>query len=899
MDDSTSLSSMCTVAAGSGGTFQNIYDDGGAGPQTITFDATRLGMRFKDAATPISGNLFDIVTTTPTNIFSVSASAVTTAVDIAITGAKNIGTLAAPIGSQWSNKIFAVGQANAIVTLYASSSGTDSATCGTATGASGCRTLFATNGLLAKVPTELSNVSYILDVTDLGEETVTVPARLPAFNSGNTNFTTGSGNTYFPRYSAFTILATPTNPGTLGASGGNVTINSSVTNIDIAGLRRVTINETLASSYAPTDTAAYFLVCNSGQLVAPIIQNTQVATSTIDISASGTIPTGAGVCYIGTPSATIKGGDASNVVLQISVNTPVQLSGLKIINNTGTIRALSIQNAPNLIISGSDIYGMQVLATLPTGTFEKSHLHMPDGSSGTSTLSLGGNIFTFQQSYLKNTQFFNGGTNGRTTFNLCALNTVNFFGDNNILASGQSDNPGGIYIVNTAITGSTGYGLTMVGGGYAVLNKVAFSNNTTGAIFASGRVRLGMTNVQNGVMMSTTTNGAGVVMNGGANIEVSDPITGGVPGTFDPTTGTWVTGTAGDFSTGNLGYSTWTILNTASSTNSFDVAGDGSHIYKSASALPGNVKVSGALAIATAQTPLISAINTTAAAAGAQQYSPGLTLQGSGWKTDATAAAQNVAFQWQTRPVQAAAAPTADMVLWYSINGGAYGERFNINSIGAMTLIEGITMSAAFGIGTAQTAKMTMTNSTAAAAGAQQFSPMLTLQGNGWKTNATAASQTVNFSLQTRPVEAAANPTGDLVIWSNVNGGGATERLAVDTSGNIKPIASATDGTAALPWTRVYNRIYSATVETVASGDSIAPVQGIVHITGTTTVNTITAPAGCTTSGYGCVITLIPDNAAGFSTGITGNIAVATVATQNKAVIMTYDPATTKWYPSY
>ena len=83
----------------------------------------------------------------------------------------------------------------------------------------------------------------------------------------------------------------------------------------------------------------------------------------------------------------------------------------------------------------------------------------------------------------------------------------------------------------------------------------------------------------------------------------------------------------------------------------------------------------------------------------------------------------------------------------------------------------------------------------------------------------------------------------------------------------------------------------------IASAATIAPVSQLTHITGTTQITTITPPTGCTTSGFGCLITLMPDGL--WSTGTSGNIALASTAVVSKALIMTYDPATSKWYPSY
>lgn len=82
-------------------------------------------------------------------------------------------------------------------------------------------------------------------------------------------------------------------------------------------------------------------------------------------------------------------------------------------------------------------------------------------------------------------------------------------------------------------------------------------------------------------------------------------------------------------------------------------------------------------------------------------------------------------------------------------------------------------------LGTTSTDGLILENTTAAAAGAQQYSPRLVFTGQGWKTNSTAASQTVNWSIENRPVQGAANPTTSLIVQSQVNGGGYTTQLQV------------------------------------------------------------------------------------------------------------------------
>jgi len=81
---------------------------------------------------------------------------------------------------------------------------------------------------------------------------------------------------------------------------------------------------------------------------------------------------------------------------------------------------------------------------------------------------------------------------------------------------------------------------------------------------------------------------------------------------------------------------------------------------------------------------------------------------------------------------------------------------------------------------------------------------------------------------------------------------------------------------------------------TIASAATIQPLAPITFVSGITTVNTITVPAEFVGGGQ---ITLIPT--ALWSTGTSGNIAIATTGVVSKALILTYDATTAKWYPSY
>ncbi len=100
-------------------------------------------------------------------------------------------------------------------------------------------------------------------------------------------------------------------------------------------------------------------------------------------------------------------------------------------------------------------------------------------------------------------------------------------------------------------------------------------------------------------------------------------------------------------------------------------------------------------------------------------------------------------------------------------------------------------------IGVTSTNGLILENTTAAAAGAQQRSPGIQLTGQGWKTNATATSQTVDWRIDNLPVQGAANPTSTLVVGSQVNGAGFVDKLYL-TSGNILAVVSSNPGSIVL-----------------------------------------------------------------------------------------------------
>lgn len=87
-------------------------------------------------------------------------------------------------------------------------------------------------------------------------------------------------------------------------------------------------------------------------------------------------------------------------------------------------------------------------------------------------------------------------------------------------------------------------------------------------------------------------------------------------------------------------------------------------------------------ALGTSVTPSFLIRNTTAAAAGAQQYSPTRRIEGQGWKTNATAASQSVWFDETVVTVQGTAAPTGVYQLRAAVNAVATTIQYNVNTDG-------------------------------------------------------------------------------------------------------------------------------------------------------------------------------------------------------------------------
>ena len=251
--------------------------------------------------------------------------------------------------------------------------------------------------------------------------------------------------------------------------------------------------------------------------------------------------------------------------------------------------------------------------------------------------------------------------------------------------------------------------------------------------------------------------------------------------------------------------------------------------------------------------------NATAAIAGTQSISPGLVWQGNGWKTDATAASQDVRFRADVLPVVGTANPTGKWQLKSSINGAAYATAMIVTNDGIITT-DGSTLNT---ISITATGNVVLNNGGNVAAGGQYT-------GNGTSTtytyrttdagsdqsmkfvtsgSTTAGTQSMLIGNSVYPgfilsaangtrqiarawmqltnlVNTAGSETGDLVFYTKASASAGAERMRIDSAGKVTFTARAQ---------------FSKGSDVASAGDlTLGNGGNTFHITGTTTINAIT-----------------------------------------------------------
>jgi len=159
---------------------------------------------------------------------------------------------------------------------------------------------------------------------------------------------------------------------------------------------------------------------------------------------------------------------------------------------------------------------------------------------------------------------------------------------------------------------------------------------------------------------------------------------------WDEPNGWWELGSAGGSGTvtgsgvaGQMAYWDGTTSITGENNHWWDATNDRLGVGTNGGAVSSRVDVTtNSLGTSQTTTSGLAVVNTTAAAAGAQQISPAIRWSGAGWKTNATAASQAVEFRSYVTPVQGTSAPTGYLGFGSAVNGSWTNDQFNLNSGG-------------------------------------------------------------------------------------------------------------------------------------------------------------------------------------------------------------------------
>lgn len=113
---------------------------------------------------------------------------------------------------------------------------------------------------------------------------------------------------------------------------------------------------------------------------------------------------------------------------------------------------------------------------------------------------------------------------------------------------------------------------------------------------------------------------------------------------------------------------------------------------------------------------------------------------------------------------------TADRFLYLDtftlqIGGSVGNDLYKFNNTGLCTITND-----SLAVTQVDTKGLLLQNTTSAATGVQQISPSIHWKGSGWKTTATAASQSVDFRAYVLPIQGGSAPTSQWRLQSSING---------------------------------------------------------------------------------------------------------------------------------
>ena len=114
------------------------------------------------------------------------------------------------------------------------------------------------------------------------------------------------------------------------------------------------------------------------------------------------------------------------------------------------------------------------------------------------------------------------------------------------------------------------------------------------------------------------------------------------------------------------------------------------------------------------------------------------------------------------------------------IGGSSGNDLFKFDNVGLNTI-----SSTSLGTTQVDTKGLLLQNTTAAAVNAQQISPSIHWKANGWKTAATAASQSVDFRAYVLPVQGTSLFASTWKLEKSLNGAAYSDVLTVNTQGKL------------------------------------------------------------------------------------------------------------------
>ena len=165
----------------------------------------------------------------------------------------------------------------------------------------------------------------------------------------------------------------------------------------------------------------------------------------------------------------------------------------------------------------------------------------------------------------------------------------------------------------------------------------------------------------------------------------------------------------------------------------------------------------------------------------------------------------------------------------------------------------------------------------------------------------TMASNT--YALNIGGLQTAQSVTANFM--ANATASGNTKTLNIGTSsvgGSVTNInfgspTTNAQGTVTIQSNTFIGGFVSSPVQALTAAQAITPTQSISYLQGTTPIQFITVPSNFASTGG--QITLLPQSSFSTYQGSGNNLQVTTTIVAGKALIMTYNPLTSKWYPSY